>query len=54
LPTGQQRLIALAFHFRYTTDPESAKALPNGEAWLGVERVDENARHLSVHRAHSL
>jgi hypothetical protein len=25
---------ALAYHFRYTTDPESVKALPNGEAWL--------------------
>ena len=47
-------LIALAYHFRYTTDPESVKALPNGEAWLAsVERVDENVRHLSIHRGHS-
>ena len=31
------------------------KALPNGEAWLAsVERVDENVRHLSVHRGHNL
>src|SRR5213079_1343728 len=37
-------LIALAYHFRYTTDPESVKALPNGEAWLAsVERVDETS-----------
>ena len=31
------------------------KELPNGEAWLAsVERVDENVRHLSVHRGHNL
>jgi 5,10-methylenetetrahydromethanopterin reductase len=37
------------------TDPESVKALPNGEAWLAsVERAEENVRHLSVHRGHSL
>ena len=31
------------------------KALPNGEAWLAsVERADQNVRHLSVHRGHSL
>jgi 5,10-methylenetetrahydromethanopterin reductase len=48
-------IIALAYHHRYTTDPESVKALPNGEAWLAsVERVDENVRHLSVHRGHNL
>jgi 5,10-methylenetetrahydromethanopterin reductase len=48
-------LIALAYHLRYTTDPESVKALPNGEAWLAsVERADEKIRHLSVHRGHSL
>ena len=53
--TAVKPLIALAYHFRYTTDPESVKALPNGEAWLAsVERVDENARHLSVHRGHNL
>jgi 5,10-methylenetetrahydromethanopterin reductase len=45
----------LAYHHRYTTDPESVKALPNGEAWLAsVERVDEKIRHLSVHRGHNL
>jgi 5,10-methylenetetrahydromethanopterin reductase len=48
-------LLALAYHLRYTTDPESVKALPNGEAWLAsVERVDENVRHLSVHQSHNL
>jgi 5,10-methylenetetrahydromethanopterin reductase len=53
--TAVKPLIALAYHFRYTTDPESAKALPNGEAWLAsVERADENVRHLSIHRGHSL
>jgi hypothetical protein len=32
--------VALAYHLRYTTDPESVKALPNGEAWLASdERV---------------
>ncbi|HWY83291.1 MAG TPA: LLM class flavin-dependent oxidoreductase, partial [Roseiarcus sp.] len=30
--TAVKPLIALAYHFRYTTDPESVKALPNGEA----------------------
>ena len=39
----------------YTTDPDSLKALANGNAWLAsVERVDENVRHLSVHRGHNL
>jgi 5,10-methylenetetrahydromethanopterin reductase len=53
--TALKPLIALAYHHRYTTDPESVKALPNGEAWLAsVERVDENLRHLSVHRGHNL
>jgi 5,10-methylenetetrahydromethanopterin reductase len=53
--TAVKPLIALAYHFRYTTDPESVKALPNGEAWLAsVERADENVRHLSIHRGHSL
>jgi 5,10-methylenetetrahydromethanopterin reductase len=53
--TALRPIIALAYHHRYTTDPESVKALPNGEAWLAsVERVDENVRHLSVHRGHNL
>ena len=53
--TAVKPLIALAYHLRYTTDPESVKALPNGEAWLAsVERADEKIRHLSVHRGHSL
>src|SRR5436190_21923766 len=30
--TAVKPLIALAYHFRYTSDPESVKALPNGEA----------------------
>ena len=47
--TAVKPLIALAYHLRYTTDPESVKALPNGEAWLAsVERADESVRHLSV------
>ncbi len=38
-----------------TTDPESVKALPSGEAWLAsVQRVAESVRHLSVHRGHNL
>jgi 5,10-methylenetetrahydromethanopterin reductase len=53
--TAVKPLVALAYHHRFTTDPESVKALPNGEAWLAsVERADENVRHLSVHRGHSL
>lgn len=48
-------LVALAYHHRFTTDPESVKELPNGAAWLAsVERSDESARHLSVHRGHNL
>jgi 5,10-methylenetetrahydromethanopterin reductase len=48
-------IIALAYHHRYTTDPETVKALANGEAWLAsVERVGEDVRHLSVHRGHNL
>ncbi len=48
-------IIALAYHHRYTTDPESVRALPNGDAWLAsVERVDATVRHLSVHRGHNL
>jgi 5,10-methylenetetrahydromethanopterin reductase len=53
--TALKPLIALAYHHGYTTDPESVKELPNGEAWLAsVERVSENLRHLSVHRGHNL
>ena len=53
--TAVRPIIALAYHHRWTTDPESVKGLPNGEAWLAsVERVDENVRHLSVHRGHNL
>jgi 5,10-methylenetetrahydromethanopterin reductase len=53
--TALKPLIALAYHHRYTTEPESLKALPNGDAWLAsVDRVDENLRHLSVHRGHNL
>jgi 5,10-methylenetetrahydromethanopterin reductase len=48
-------LIALAYHFKYTTDRESVKSLPNGEAWLAsVEQIPEDVRHLSVHRGHTL
>jgi 5,10-methylenetetrahydromethanopterin reductase len=48
-------IIALAYRHRYMDDPESVRALPNGEAWLAsVERVDEKVRHLSVHRGHNL
>ena len=46
--TAVKPLVAIAYHLRYTADPESVKALPNGEAWLAsVERVDDNVRHLS-------
>ena len=53
--TALKPIIALAYHHRYTADPETVKELPNGEAWLAsVERVAENVRHLSVHRGHNL
>src|SRR6202522_134172 len=53
--TALRPIIALAYHHRWTSDPESVKALPNGEAWLAsVERVGEEVRHLSVHRGHNL
>ena len=50
-----QPLVALAYHFRYSSDPDSVKALPNGAAWLAsVEQIPEHIRHLSVHRGHTL
>ena len=53
--TALKPLVALAYHHRYTTDPECVKALPSGESWLAsVERVRESVRHLSVHRGHNL
>src|SRR5581483_9003566 len=48
-------IMALAYHHHYTTDPESVRALPNGDAWLAsVAQVDPRVRHLSVHRGHNL
>jgi 5,10-methylenetetrahydromethanopterin reductase len=48
-------LMALAYHFKYTHDPESVRSLPNGEAWLAsVNQVPESLRHLSVHRGHTI
>lgn len=48
-------LVAIAYHFAYTRDPESVKALPNGAAWLAsVEKIPAPVRHLSVHRGHNL
>ena len=45
--TALKPLIALAYHHRYTTDPESVKALPSGKSWLtSVERVGETVRRL--------
>jgi 5,10-methylenetetrahydromethanopterin reductase len=48
-------LVAVAYHFAYSNNPESVKALPNGDAWLAsVEKLPESVRHLSVHRGHNL
>jgi 5,10-methylenetetrahydromethanopterin reductase len=48
-------LVALAYHFKYASDPESVRALPNGDAWLAsVNMVPEYLRHLSVHRGHTI
>src|SRR5947207_13149824 len=53
--TAVKPLVALAYHHRYTTDPESVKALPNGEAWLAsVEPAGEKIRHLPVSRGPNL
>jgi 5,10-methylenetetrahydromethanopterin reductase len=48
-------LVATAYHFMYTRDPESVKSLPNGAAWLAsVQKVPAPVRHLAVHRGHTL
>ncbi|HET6609017.1 MAG TPA: LLM class flavin-dependent oxidoreductase [Rhodopila sp.] len=53
--TALKPLIAIGYHKKYMTDPETVKELPNGEAWLAsVERVEQSVRHLSVHRGHNL
>jgi 5,10-methylenetetrahydromethanopterin reductase len=53
--TALKPILAMAYHFAYTTDPDSVNALPNGAAWrASVERVDEKVRHLSIHRGHNL
>lgn len=53
--TALKPLIALGYHKRFTTDPDSLAELPNGAAWrASVERVEASVRHLSVHRGHNL
>jgi 5,10-methylenetetrahydromethanopterin reductase len=48
-------LVATAYHFMYSSDPESVTSLPNSAAWLAsVEKVPAALRHLSVHRGHIL
>jgi len=48
-------LVALAYHFKYASDPESVRTLPNGEAWLAsANMVPEHLRHLSVHQGHTI
>jgi 5,10-methylenetetrahydromethanopterin reductase len=48
-------LVALAYHFKYASDPESVRTLPNGGAWLAsVNMVPQHLRHLSVHRGHTI
>jgi 5,10-methylenetetrahydromethanopterin reductase len=48
-------LMALAYHFKYTADPEGVRDLPSGEAWLAsVAKIPEPVRHLSVHRGHTI
>jgi 5,10-methylenetetrahydromethanopterin reductase len=48
-------LVALAYHFKYTNDPASVDAMSNGKAWReSLETVEENVRHLSLHRGHTL
>ena len=48
-------IMALAYHFKYTNDPDNISALPNGEAWMeSVRQVPEHIRHLSVHTGHNL
>ncbi len=53
--TALKPLVAIGYHRHFMADPDSVKALPNGEAWLAsVQRVEESVRHLSVHRGHNL
>jgi 5,10-methylenetetrahydromethanopterin reductase len=53
--TALKPLVAIGYHRRFMADPETVKELPNGDAWVAsVERVEENVRHLSVHRGHNL
>lgn len=48
-------LVAMTYHYAYSTDPDRVKSLPNGDAWLAsVEQVPASVRHLSVHRGHNL
>ena len=50
-----QPIIALAYHFKYTNDPDNIGDLPSGEEWMAsVQKVPEPIRHLSVHRGHNL
>ncbi len=53
--TALRPIVALGYHKRHSTNPDSVKELPNGAAWLAsVERVPAAERHLSVHRGHNL
>ena len=50
-----QPIIALAYHFKFTNDPDNITDLPSGAEWMAsVEKVPEATRHLSVHRGHNL
>ena len=50
-----QPIIALAYHSKYTNDPDNISDLPSGAEWMAsVEKVPEAIRHLSVHRGHNL
>ncbi|MGI9410038.1 MAG: LLM class flavin-dependent oxidoreductase [Hyphomicrobiaceae bacterium] len=50
-----QPIIALAYHFKFTNDPDNVGDLPSGEEWMAsVLNVPEAVRHLSVHRGHNL
>lgn len=50
-----QPIMALTYHFEFTTDPNNIKDLPNGAEWVrSLKSVPEHVRHLSVHTGHNL
>ena len=48
-------IMALAYHFKFTNDPDNIDDLPNGKAWMeSVRKLPKDIQHLSVHTGHNL